>query len=569
MPISERSGAPSTPGAEHVGLAIARSLERHGVDRVFTVPGESYLAVLDGLYDTAIHNVVCRQEGGAAYMADAYGRATGSVGVAMVTRGPGAANAFVAVHTAWQDAAPLVLFVGLIPAPDRDREAFQEFDPRAWFGSQAKRVFVLDAPERASEVVAEAFHAARSGRQGPVIVGLPEDIVASGFAGAIVDPYPVAEGAVSPDQLAALEEQLAQARRPLVFMTGEGWDAESVATLQLAAERLELPVMADWHATWRIATSSPAYIGQSAFGGPPHAVRALGEADLVVCVGGGLTDTATDSYRVAHAPGSRTVVLSGDAALRGHHGRVDEHLLATPRVAVQALAQLAARTTPEASAPAAAHDANGSAPRAAWSTELRADFLASRAVLAPSAPAGVASMTRLTARIADLFPDPIIAMGAGNHGAWGALFDSTSSPSELAPRNGSMGYSIPGATAAALAHPHRNVLALAGDGEFLMNGQELATAVQEGAAFLAVVMDNGQFGTIRIHQEREYPGRVSGTQVTNPSFAGLAAAYGAHAEEVSSDDEIEGAVTRALAAVASGQVALVHVHVDPAVLLPE
>ena len=541
----------------HVGLAIAHSLELHGVDRVFTVPGESYLAVLDGLHDTDIHNVVCRQEGGAAYMADAYGRATSSVGVAMVTRGPGAANALVAVHTAWQDASPLVLFVGLVPVPDRDREAFQEFDPRAWFGSQAKRVLILDNANRASEVVAEAFHAASSGRPGPVIVGLPEDVVASQFTGELVAPYATASGAFAPEQLAELRELIDGAARPLLFLAGEGWSDTSATAVREFAEQHTLPVINDWHGTWRVPTTSPACIGQSAFGTAPHATAALEQADLIVCVGGTLTDTPTDSFRITRAAGSQTVVISGDAALRGHMGRVDRHYLATPEAvpgALAAITELGIRA---------------SADRAEWAATLRAGYLASREVQAPAAPEGFASMTRVIARVAEQFSDPIVTMGAGNHGAWGALVTTTSPMGELAPRNGSMGYSIPAATAAALARPARNVLALAGDGEFLMNGQELATAVQEGAAFLAVVMDNHQYGTIRVHQEREYPGRVSGTQVKSPNFAGLAAAYGAHAEEISADSQIDDAVARALAAVAAGQTALLHVRVDPAVLLPE
>lgn len=538
----------------HVGLAIARSLELHDIDRVFTVPGESYLAVLDGMHDTGIHNVVCRQEGGAAYMADAYGRAQGKTGVAMVTRGPGAANALVAVHTAWQDASPLVLFIGLVPVPDRDREAFQEFDPRAWFGSQAKRVFILDNADRASEVVAEAFHAARSGRPGPVIVGLPEDVVASDFAGELVAPYPIAEGAFSADQLTDLQDLINAAERPLLFLAGETWTPENVSAVREFAEQNTFPVLMDWHGTWRVPTVSPACIGQSAFGTAPHATRALEEADLVVCLGGTLTDTPTDSFRITRAPGSKTVVLSNDAAMRGHMGRVERQYFATPGVVADALTAL---------------EISASAGRAEWASTLRAEYLKGRTVQAPAAPAGYASMTRVISKVAAEFADPIVTMGAGNHGAWGALVTTTSPLSELAPRNGSMGYSIPAATAASLAHPTRNVLALAGDGEFLMNGQELATAVQEGAAFLAVVMDNQQFGTIRVHQEREYPGRVSGTQVKSPNFAGLAAAYGAHAEDIATDDQIDDAVNRALAAVAAGQVALLHVHVDPAVLLPE
>ena len=551
------NGGGSGSAAPHAGRAIAESLVRHGVDRVFTVPGESYLAVLDGLYDTDIRNVVCRHEGGAAYMADAYGRSSGAVGVAMVTRGPGAANALVAVHTAWQDASPLVLFVGLVPVGDRDREAFQEFDPRAWFGSQAKRVLVLDAPDRASEVVAEAFHAAVSGRPGPVIVGLPEDVVAAEFSGELRDPIPLPESAVPAADRAAIAEMLGEAERPLLLIGGEGWGAQAAASTVAFAERNDLPVLQDWHAAGRVPTGSAVYVGQSAFGGPEHAVRALAEADLVVTIGTVLGDTVTDSFRVPRAPGSRTVVISPDAALRGHAGTVTRHVLATPAACAEALGTLTlARTESRAES------------RSEWLRTLRDAHLATLDVATPPPSDAHASMTRVIREVAARVSDPIVTLGAGNHGAWAALLETRSFPAELGPRNGSMGYSIPAGVAAALAHPERPVIALAGDGEFLMNGQELATAAQEGAAPLVVVMDNRQFGTIRVHQEREYPGRVSGTQVASPDFALLAAGYGGHGETVSRDADAPAAVERALAAVAAGRFALLHVVVDPAVLLP-
>lgn len=553
MPDNSNAGKTLSAEMQHVGRAVTVSLERHGIDRVFTVPGESYLAVLDGLHDSTIQNVVCRQEGGAVYMADAYGRATGTVGVAMVTRGPGAANAFVGIHTAWQDASPLILFVGLIPTADRDREAFQEFDVKAWFGTQAKRVLVLDVPERASEVVAEAFHAATSGRPGPVVVGLPEDVVAAPFTGVLVDPYPVAQGGISGSEIEDVVERLTAARHPLLFLAGEGWTEDAAATVCDFANRNRLPVLADWHGTWQPPRGTSCSVGVSMFGGPAHAVRALEQTDLLLCLGGPLTDTAIDSFRVKRAPDSITIVACMDSGLRGHAGRADVQLLASPRQIAAALSGISLPVSAE---------------RTAWANMLREEYSVFREPLMPVSRAGTASMTRVVCELAARVDDPVVTMGAGNHGAWAQFFTADSCLAELAPRNGSMGFSVPAAVAAALALPGRDVVALAGDGEFLMNGQELATAVQVGAAFFVVVMDNGQFGTIRGHQERVYPGRVSGTQLRNPDFALLARGFGAFAETVDDDAFVSAAVDRALAAVRAGRVAVLHVLVDADCLLP-
>ncbi len=577
----------------HAGSAIARSLEAHGVRRVFSVPGESYLALLDGLHDTDIHNVVCRQEGGAAYMAEAHGKLTGEPGVALVTRGPGAANAFVAVHTAWQDATPLVLFVGLVPLADRGRESFQEFDPHAWFGTQTKRVLVLDDPARASELVAEAFFAARSGRPGPVVVGLPEDMVAAPFDGALFPPLPVAEGAVSPRDLEAVTSLLREARRPLLVIGGERWTPEAARAVTGFAERNCLPVAPEWHAADRVPTTSPAHIGALAFGTPEHGMRMLEEADVVVSIGTVLGDVTTGGFQVRQRVDAVNVVVSLDPALRGRSGPVTHHVLAAPAEFATAVAELDlggqdrwgdwARAGRRAFLDELTRVGALTAARAgdgvASSTEGSGNASTTGPATAPSTshPAdptdadrhAPARMSAVLQAVAERTHDVLHTLGAGNHGAWARFLPVRRHPGELAPRNGSMGYSVPAAVAASLEDPSRTIVALAGDGELLMNGQELATAAQEGARFLVVVMDNGQFGTIRGHQERHFPDRVSGTQITNPDFAGLARAYGGHAETVRHDDDAVPAVERALEAVAAGTFALIHVVVDPAVLLPE
>ncbi|TQM11681.1 thiamine pyrophosphate-dependent enzyme [Pseudonocardia kunmingensis] len=532
----------------HAGRAIVDSLVRHGVRRVYSVPGESYLALLDGLYESGIHNVVCRQEGGAAYMAEAHGKLTGTPGVAMVTRGPGAANAFVAVHTAWQDATPLVLFVGLVPIGDRQRESFQEFDPAAWFGTQTKRVLVLDEPDRASEVVAEAFFAATSGRPGPVVVGLPEDVVAAPFAGRLHEPLPVVDGTVSECDLADLVARLQRSERPLLLVGGARWTPDAAATTTRFAERNALPIVQEWHAADRVPTASPSCVGQLAFGGPAYAARMLEEADLLVTVGAVLGDVVTGGYRLRQDPDAATVVVTIDPGLRGRSGAVSRHVLAAPTAFARAVAEL---------------DLDRAEVWRPWTEAGRRAYEEELARLARGT-----GMTTVLREIAARTSDALQTVGAGNHTAWARLLPVDRYPGELATRNGSMGYAVPAAVVAALEHPGRAVVAVAGDGELLMNGQELATAAQEGAAFLVVVMDNGQYGTIRMHQEREYPGRVSGTRLANPDFAALARAYGGHAETVRADAEAAGAVERALEAVAEGVFALVHVVVDPAVLSP-
>jgi acetolactate synthase I/II/III large subunit len=539
------------------GHAIVRALEAHGVDRVFQVPGESFLDVLDGLHDAGIQTVVCRQEGGATFAAEADGKLTGRPGVAMVTRGPGAANAMVGIHQAWQDGTPLVLFVGLVPVGDRQRESFQEFDIRGWFGTTTKRVLVLDEPARASEIVADAFLAARSGRPGPVVVGLPEDVIRRPFDGVDVAPLPVADGSVSPDDLRELAELLAGAVRPLVLTGGNEWSPAAATAMTTWVERAGIPALAQWRSPGVVPSDSPVYAGTLGYRRSDTAAAALDEADLVLSVGAMLGDIDTDGYTLRQRPDARTVLVSIDAARTGHVGPVTRHILARPDEFAAALAGLDVEPRPDWKP--WRQDLRGAQERFAVPGEVAAE---------PDAPVSMNEVVREL--VAHLPRETVVTCGAGNHTAWSQRFLPTRTyPAVLGPRNGSMGYSVPSALAASLRHPDRVVVTLVGDGEFMMNGNELATAKQHGAAPLVVLMDNRQYGTIRAHQERAYPGRVIGTQLVNPDFAALGAAIGAFAARIEKADQIPEAVTGALRAVREEhRPALLHVVVDPDVLLP-
>lgn len=537
------------------GHLIVAQLEREGVRRVYGVPGESFLDVLDGLHDSPISTVVTRHEGGAGFMALAEGRLTGLPGVAMVTRGPGAANAFIAVHTAYQDATPMLLLVGLVPVPDRGREAFQEFDLTGWFGSTAKKVVMLDDPTAAARVVAESMHVARSGRPGPVVIGLPEDVLTlPADPSRPVRPLAVPRPRAAEAELKELVRRFEHARRPLIVVGGEGWTADSGQELMRWATRHSIPVLADFRAYDAVPhdlEGTGAYAGSLGYGRGDHAARLLDEADLTVFLGVSRGDVLSDGY--TRGLDSETVlVLPGDA--RGHCGRIDQFVSAHAPTFVLDLV-----TTP------ASPDAD-----VAWFGAAR-DAHARFATPAPGpAASDDDSYVDLTAVMSvlreELTPDAVITYGAGNHALWPARHLPHRTPASLlAPRNGAMGMGIPAAVAASLVFPGREVLSVAGDGCFLMNGQELATAVGHGAVFVALVVDNGCYATIREHQEGAYPGRPSGTRLTNPDFAAWARSYGAYGATVTSHHDFREAFRRARA---SGLPAVLHLIQDPAVRAP-
>lgn len=534
----------------HTGAAIVRTLENLGVTRAYNVPGESFLAVLDGLHDSDIETIVCRHEAGATFAAEAHGKATGRAGVALVTRGPGAANAKIGVYTAWQDETPLVLFIGLIPTSDRYRDSFQEFDPLGWFGEITKGVFVIDDPERASRIVANAFHLAESGRRGPVVVGLPEDLIELPFEGQLSHPIAPAHGAVSPKDIDVVAGALRGAERPLFVAGAQGWTQNACEAVRHFAEKHEIPVLGEFRASDRIHFDSPANAGWLGTARSDHAAELLDTADVVVCLGAKLSDKPTDNFTLRQDPDACTIVISADAELKGHASCVTHHILADPSVFATTLDRI---------------DLAGAPDTAEWFNTARAHHEQfSTPTAFDDVADGVVDFNDVMRAVVKRLPDnALCTFGAGNHCAWPQRFFPTRTyPSMLATRLGAMGYSVPAALAAKLALPERTIVAFSGDGELLMNGQEIVTAVRYNAPMLVVLVDNAEYGTIRQHQEKLYPGRVSGTQLDNPDFAAWARSLGAWAETLSGADEVDAAVGRAFDALADGRVALLHVLVD-------
>lgn len=552
------------------GHLMVEQLIHEGVERVYSVPGESFLDILDGLYDAPITNVVARHEGGAGFMALAEARLTGRPGVVMVTRGPGAANAMIAIHTAYQDQTPLVMFVGLIPIADRNRESFQEFDPHAWFGSTAKKVLVLDDPDSAGELVSDAMRTAAGGRPGPVIIGVPEDVLTVPTDAPALDPRPLPAPAISADALAGVRTAIAEAERPMVVVGGDGWHDGCGADLAAWCAAHGVPVTSDFRAYDAIPASSPAWVGSLGYGRSDALAADVDAADLLVFIGAVRSDVLSDGY--TRGLQARTIVIDPDPGLLGHTGRVDLHIQASPAAIVPALTAEAPDASGAEAAPAAT--ASGAEARRTRLERMRSEHEAFSTACPANHPAAGAAGAHAGVDLHALMREfdrqvdgqAVVTYGAGNHALWPPRFIRHEQPSSLvAPRNGAMGVGIPAAVAAGLVHPDRTVISVAGDGCFMMNGQEIATAVGYGAKMVVVVIDNGIFATIVEHQERQYPQRPSGTHLTNPDFAMMAQSYGLHGETVRTSDDIAGAVERALASPTG---ALLHVITDPALRGP-
>ena len=540
----------STSGRKSAGHVIVDSLAAHGVERAYVVPGESYLDVLDGLYDSPIDTVVCRQEGGAAYMAEADGKMNDVPGVAMVTRGPGAANAHVGLHTAWQDSTPMVLFVGLIPFEHREKEAFQEFDPHQWFASGAKRVMVLDHAERASEYVAEAMFAARSGRPGPVVVGLPEDIITRQIEPTVHPEIPVAGGGMTVEDWKALESALKESQKPLFVFGGNDWTSQGAQHFTAWLEEHHIPAAAEWRCEGTVPFDSPSYVGPIGYGRPKPTHDLLEETDLLVFVGTVPGDVITNGFLVRQDWTKKNFIVTMDPSMRGRSGAVTYQIVAKPDVFVRDLVRM--------NLPVSDVWRN-------WCARMRQQQVDFSTPKNASPADGPASMDTMMANLVATLPeDAMVTFGAGEHTNWAhRYFPTNGYASMISARNGSMGYSVPSAVAASLNFPGRRVISIAGDGEFLMNGQELATAAQYGATPLVIVMDNQEYGTIRTHQERQYPGHVSGTQLTNPDFAAMAAAFHGVGIRVEWQSEIPGALERAYRAIDEDHTfAVIHVVVE-------
>ncbi|UOR01516.1 thiamine pyrophosphate-binding protein [Leucobacter allii] len=537
--------APSTGGV------LARALRSAGVDRAFLVPGESYLPLLEGMREEGIEAVVCRNEGGASYMALADAAITGRPGVAMVTRAPGAANAMIGVSAAWQCGAPMVLMVGLVRTDERDRCSFQEFDLRGWFETTAKRVFVLDDPDRADAVLEEAMRVAAGGRPGPVVVGLPEDVLELRAAS---DP-PSEAGTISdepsPAVVAEVARMLEGSERPLILTGGLPWSPQASVDLARFAERHAIPVLGDFRAGDRLPPSSPANAGWIGFGAHEEAWDLLTGADALLIIGTVLGDVATRGWRLR--PPIRTAVINPDPELRGHVSSPLRHLVAAAAPALRSLADTEIVAGP------------GWAPRM---REAHRAFLASQELEAPTAgkPERPVRMAEVIGEVNARLPlDVTVAYGAGQHCLWPQRYVRKGGfPSELGLQNGSMGYSVPAAIAASLRQPGRLVVCVAGDGEFLMNGQELATAAQYGASMLLIIVDNGSYGTIREHQQRLYPGSRFAVDLENPDFAALVRAFGGEAFRIERSGEVAHAVEHAFERVRAGGIGALHVIVDEA-----
>jgi len=562
----------STPEpSRSAGHAVVEQLLALGVRRAYLVPGESFLDVLDGMHGSDLDAVVCRQEGGAGFMALAEARLNGGVGVAMVTRGPGAANAAIAVHTAWQDCTPMVLFVGLIPVADRGRESFQEFGIEGWFGTTAKEVVVLDDPSRACTIVRDAVHLARSGRPGPVVVGLPEDLLREPCPQPVAAPRALPRG-VSVDDVARLTDLVRAASRPVVVCGGDRFDDRASADLRRWVETWALPVLSDFRAQDKLDHDSPSWCGPLGYGRSDAAARLLDEADVVVHLDSVRGDVLSDGYTLG-AQGARVILVSTDPGAHGHEGPVDLHVLASPGSVLAVLAGSAATgahsrpdTTPPTEPPWRVWAEAARREHVRWATPRPAPVIEEPVIEAELAEAPV-DLGAVLARLAErMDPDAVVTYGAGNHAIWAQRFlPHHRCPSLLAPRNGAMGFGVPAAVAAAITQPGRQVVTVAGDGCFLMNAQELAVAAGREARLLALVVDNAQYGTIRAHQEAHHPGRVSGTFLENPDFALLAEGYGGRGWTARTTEEALAALD---AALLHDGVALVHLLVGHDVLAP-
>lgn len=532
------------------GELLVECLMALGARTSFGVPGESYLAVLDALHDTGgrLDFVLCRNEGGASFMASAYGKLTGTPGLCFVTRGPGATNASIGVHTAMQDSSPMLLFVGQVGTDMKGREAFQEVDYRAVFGTLAKWAVEIDDVDRIPEIVARAWTTALAGRPGPVVIALPEDMLTSASeAEPLRAVRPVAEPAPEPQALAAARERLASAERPLILVGGANWTSEGRLAMQRFAEASDIPVLAVFRYQDQFDNHSVVFAGEAGVGMPPHARRLIEEADILLAVNARFGEMTTDGYTLLKVPQPRQALIHVHGSDR-EIGKVyvpEIGIHAGPNAFAAALQPVAGRWRE-------------------WRENARAAYEAS--FEAPVQP-GPVDMVAVMAFLRDRLPDDVVLTnGAGNFTVWPNKFFRYGPRARLlAPQSGAMGYGLPAAIAAKIAHPERTVVCFAGDGDFQMNGQELGTAMQAGARPIVLVLNNGIYGTIRAHQERHYPERVSGTTLENPDFAALARAYGFHAERVEATADFAAAFERALASPTG---ALLDLAISPDAITP-
>ena len=537
------------------GHVLVEALIAQGVDTVFGVPGESYLAVLDGFHEhrEQIRFIACRQEGGAAFMAEAQGKLSGRPGVCFVTRGPGATNASIGLHTAFQDSTPMVLFIGQVASDQRDREAFQEVDYRQMFGPGtlgfAKWVGEVHDADRLPEYVSRAFHTALQGRPGPVVLVLPEDMLTQLTAAPVLPRAQPAHAWPAPGALRDVRAMLLAAQRPFVIVGGNGWDAAACAAMQRFAENWKLPVGCAFRFQDLFDNSHPQYAGDVGIAINPKLAERIRRADLVLAVGPRLGEMTTGGYTLLQPPrpAQKLIHMHAGAEELGRVYAADLLLQSSMASAAKALEALAAPTQ---------------LPWSEWTTQAHADYENNMAAQAVE-PMDMAVVIKTIQRLAPA--DTVYTNGAGNYAGWLHRYCRYAGlqhhgRTQLAPTSGAMGYGVPAAVAAALLYPQRTVVNIAGDGDFLMTGQELATATGYGAKrLISVVVDNGTYGTIRMHQERDYPGRVSGSDLFNPDFAALARAYGWQAQSMDHTAQFEPAFAEALR---SQRPTLLHLKLD-------
>ena len=531
------------------GQLVVATLRAHRVDMAFSVAGESYLEVLDALFDAPdIRLVTCRQEGGAAFMAEAYGKLTGKPGVLLVTRGPGACNASIGIHTAFQDSTPMVVLVGQVARHQIDREAFQEVDFRRMFAPLAKWVAQIDMAERVPELINQAFQAAASGRPGPVVLALPEDMLRDRCAAAVAGPYRAVRAHPGAADLTELHQLLAAAERPMMLVGGSGWSDAACRDIARFAQANELPVCCSFRRQDIVDNRLPCFVGDLGTGANPSLVARFKQADLLLAVGARIGEITSQSYSLLGIPEPGKVLIHVHAAAE-ELGRVFRPTLAIQSgmpefaSAVAALAPVAAKRW------------------APWRKAARAEYEAGL-VPSPSFASGPLDLGEIMVWLRDRLPDnAIVTSDAGNFSGWPNRFLQYRRPGrQLGPTSGAMGYGVPAAVAAKLVYPDRIVVGFCGDGGFMMTGQELATAMLEGTGPIILVFNNAMYGTIRMHQERRFPGRVVGTALRNPDFLALARAYGAVGASVTRTEEFAPAFEEA---VSGNRAAIIELKMDP------
>ncbi len=545
---SMRGGSTQIGRMRSGGRILVDQLSIHGVDTAFCVPGESYLDVIDALYDyrDAIRLIVCRQDGGASFMAEAYAKCTGKPGICLVTRGPGATNASIGVHTAFQDSTPMILLIGQVGSDVVEREAFQEIDYRRMFGQMAKWVAQIDRADRIPEYMSHAFHLAMSGRPGPVVLSLPEDMLVSVAEVKDARPYQTVKPAPSVTAMEQLRDMLEAAKQPLVLLGGGGWSRQACGDICSFIEANNLPVACTFRRQDLVDNRHPNYCGDVGIGINPALAKRIREADLIIAVGPRLGEMTTSGYTLIDIPCPAQKMVHVHAGIE-ELGRVYEADLMINADMGEFSHQASVMPPVDSSA------------WRDWTHHARKDYEAN---IEPQPSVGDVDLAQVMLELRKQLPaDTVMTNGAGNFSGWiQRYWQYGGFRSQLGPTNGAMGYGVPSGVAAKLAFPDRVVVSVSGDGCFLMNGQEIATAAQYDLKVLFLVFNNNMYGTIRMHQEREYPTRVHGTDLRNPDFAALAKAYGLFGARVERSEEFPSALEQALAQTTS---ALIEICVDP------